>query len=135
MVSWPAVKRSAFMARGIADGSRGAPLAPPPGLRYLRSEPRRPPARLSFPDSSVRLAVKTDDLDYELPDELIAQAPLERRDGARLLVPSAQVVPHVVRPGVRPEHPGGCGRGRKAAMARGGRAVLRIRTLGDEEAD
>jgi S-adenosylmethionine:tRNA ribosyltransferase-isomerase len=30
--------------------------------------------------------VRTDDLDYELPEELVAQRPLEQRDAARLLV-------------------------------------------------
>ena len=30
--------------------------------------------------------MKIDDLDYNLPDELIAQEPLARRDEARLLV-------------------------------------------------
>ena len=30
--------------------------------------------------------MRTDDFDYELPDELIAQAPAEPRDSCRLLV-------------------------------------------------
>ena len=30
--------------------------------------------------------MKTDDFDYELPEELIAQTPLEKRDSSRLLI-------------------------------------------------
>ena len=30
--------------------------------------------------------MKTDDFDYNLPEELIAQTPLEKRDNSRLMV-------------------------------------------------
>jgi S-adenosylmethionine:tRNA ribosyltransferase-isomerase len=38
-------------------------------------------------------AVRTADLDYDLPDELVAQVPVEPRDSARLLVDRGSVAP------------------------------------------
>jgi S-adenosylmethionine:tRNA ribosyltransferase-isomerase len=32
------------------------------------------------------VSVKTDDFDYELPEELIAQTPLEKRDNSKLMI-------------------------------------------------
>ena len=37
------------------------------------------------PDEGAQDGLKTSDFDYELPQELIAQTPLERRDGSRLM--------------------------------------------------
>ena len=37
------------------------------------------------PDEGAQDELKTSDFDYELPQELIAQTPLERRDGSRLM--------------------------------------------------
>ena len=33
--------------------------------------------------------MKTSDFNYQLPEELIAQTPLERRDGSRLMTPGS----------------------------------------------
>jgi len=48
--------------------------------------PRQPPLR--------SLAVETSELDYDLPDDRIAQVPLEPRDSARLLVDRSGGVEH-----------------------------------------
>src|SRR5919201_1111838 len=83
-------------ARGAARRARALPEREP-GRRRVRPGRRggpgpRPPrrtrgGRLARPLSgAARRPMKTSELDYELPPELIAQRPLARRDRSRLLV-------------------------------------------------
>src|SRR5690606_22293753 len=72
----PTCTCSAIAAACSASGRRWIATPPPAGAR--RDEPEPP-----LPGND---AVLTSEFDYDLPQELIAQRPIEPRDASRLLV-------------------------------------------------
>ena len=65
--------------------TRAAALSQPPGNR---GTPPRPPAdwtSYASAEGDGKITMRTSDFDYDLPQELIAQTPIEPRDSSRLL--------------------------------------------------
>ena len=86
--AWPGRARRRVRAHRAAP-PRGGPAAPACSTEHVRRGQSPADIRRRRSLGSVQIA----DFDYELPDDRIAQTPIEPRDGARLLVDRGSAAP------------------------------------------